>query len=345
MDTAHNIPDEIPDHSWVSTPSTDVKVIAFSNPFFTFSDDITFEHRDSDEHPVMLVPMADQAIAMHFPGVIRELSLNEDDSDYIMLDLISQSLDFVCVLRVGDPIPSEITCGKASWNILERHRITARQRLMLKLLSWINGTDEQVSNPQELAAIMNDPDNKKKIDEAFFAIAESLGYRKDEKAKVVSLVEMLADELSYIEALRELYTGVKSILPTLNEITKSSKYDNFSRECSQSVKRLLIQALQEYGQEFLQLDAQTGEIIAVLKNVKSQVEFIRQMRDDLARRLLAWEGIERKWRTLSKKNQNAVEEALIETYRFLALRFLPAVNWKLVSQALNDQTKKTESVW
>lgn len=319
--------------------------VSFSNPFFTFCEDITFEHRDGDDHPVMVVPMAEQAISMHFPGVIRELSLKEDDSDYVMLDIIAQSLDFVCMLRVGDPIPSEITNGQASWKILERHRVTARHRLMLKLISWITGTDEQTSDPKELAVLMEKPENKNIVDEAFISIAEALGYEKDQKEEVVSLVELLAEELSYIEALREIYHEIKSIQPILKDLTAAARFDDFMRDNANSVTRLIGEATREYAQEFLQLDAQTGEIIAVLKNVKSQIQFIRQMRDGLARRLLAWDGLERKWRDLNKKNRSAVDEVLVETYRFLALRFLPAVNWKLVTQALDEHANETEAVW
>ena len=345
MDTALEMLGEIgpAGGSLNSAPIPDT--VSFSNPFFTFCEDITFEHRDGDEHPVMVVPMSEQSISMHFPGVIRELSLKENDSDYIMLDVIAKSLDFVCMLSVGDPVPSEITNGKASWNILERHRQTARHRLMLKLISWITGTDEQVNDPRELAALMEKPENKNIVDEAFISIAEALGYNKDQKEEVVSLVELLAEELSYIEALRETYFEIKSIQPILKELISAARFDDFMRDNANSVNRLIAQATQEYAQEFLQLDAQTGEIIAVLKNVKSQVQFIRQMRDDLARRLLAWNGLERKWRYLNKKNRGAVDGVLMETYRFLALRFLPAVNWKLVTQTLDEHAKETEAVW
>lgn len=345
MDTAFKQNPDLESASATDAASPIPEAVSFQNPFFTFCEEIAFERREGEEAPVMVVPMAEQSISMHFPGVIRELNLAETDHDYIMLEAISRSLDFVCMLRVGDPIPSEIRNGKASWQIYDRHITLARHRLMLKLLSWINGTDDIIADPNEIASILDDAENRKKIDKAFVSIAETLGYGKDQKEQVVSLVETLADELSYIEALREIYGEVKTIVPTVNEIIKCSRFDDFTRESANSVKRLLHQALREYEQEFLQLDAQTGEIIAVLKNVNSQIQYIRQMRDDLARRLLAWSDIERKWRKLNIKERNGVEEALIETYRFLALRFLPAMSWKLVSQTLDEHVNKTESVW
>lgn len=321
------------------------ETVSFNNPFFTFTDGITFETREGDEDPVMVVPMTDQSISMHFPGVIRELQLKRDDDDYVMLETIAKSLEFVCALRMGDPIPSEILCGKASWRIMEKHRMIARHRLTMQLVSWLSGSEELITDPEELIRQMNDPETKKKVDDAFVSVAEALGYSKGDKEKVVSLVETFADELAYIEALREVFNEVRRIRATVDELIKGSKYDESSRESAQSVFRLLQQATQSYSYEFLQIDAQTGEIISVLKNANSQILFIRKVRDDLARRLLAWDELERKWRKLDKKNRKAIEEVTMETYRFLALRFLPAVNWKLVTQSLDEKSSSSESVW
>ena len=321
------------------------ETVEFNNPFFTFTDGIVFERRDGDEDPVMVVPMTDQSISMHFPGVIRELQLKRDDADYVMLETIAKSLEFVCALRIGDAIPSEILNGKASWRILDKHRITARHRLTMQLVSWLSGSEELITDPAELARTMDAPDVKQKVDEAFVSVAETLGYQSDQKEEVVSLVEMFSEELAYIEALREVFIEIRGIRATVKELIKSSKFDETSRESAQSVYRLLEKAVQEYAYEFQQIDAQTGEIISVLKNAKSQILFIRKVRDDLARRLLAWEDLERKWCKLDRKNRRQIEEVTMETYRFLALRFLPAVNWKLVTQSLDEKAENSESVW
>ncbi len=345
MDTGLETLTELDDTGSSNRDVPPPEVVEFKNPFFTFTDGIVFECRDGDEDPVMVVPMTDQSISMHFPGVIRELQLKRDDADYIMLETIAKSLEFVCALRIGDAIPSEILNGKASWRILEKHRITARHRLTMQLVSWLSGSEELITDPAELAQTMNDPDVKKKVDEAFVSVAGALGYQPDQKEEVVSLVEMFSEELAYIEALRETFIEIKGVRGTVKELIKSSKFDETNRESAQSVFRLLEKAVQEYAYEFLQIDAQTGEIISVLKNAKSQILFIRKVRDDLARRLLAWEDLIGKWRKLDKKNRRAIEEVTMETYRFLALRFLPAVNWKLVTQSLDEKAESSESVW
>lgn len=345
MDTGFDIPQDIDDSQSEVTTVPTPDSVEFKNPFFTFTEGITFERRDGDDDPVMVVPMSDQSISMHFPGVIRELQLKRTDHDHVMLDTITKSLDYVCVLRMGDPIPSEIVNGEASWRILEKHRVTARQRLTLQLVSWLSGSEELITDPNELTEAMNSPEIKQKVDEAFASVAEALGFAANQKEEVVSLVETFAEELAYIEALREVFNEVRTIKSTVHELIKGSKYHESSRDSAQSAYRLLQQAVQSYAEEFLQIDAQTGEIISVLKNAKSQILFIRKVRDELARRLLAWEDLERKWRKLDKKNRKAIEEATMETYRFLALRFLPAVNWKLVTQSLDEKENNSESVW
>jgi len=261
------------------------------------------------------------------------------------LDTIAKSLEYVCALRIGDDVPSEVLSGEASWTIFNRHRQTARHRLTLQLVSWLGGSEKIITDPDALTQAMNDPDVKKRVDEAFASVAQALGYPEDQKEEVVSLVETLAEELAYIEALREIYLEVRAVRTTVNELIKTSKFDGATRESAHSVSRLLRQALQTYADEFLQIDAQTGEIIAVLKNAKSQIIFIRQIRDDLARRLLAWKKLERRWRDLDRKNRREIEDVTLDTYRFLAQRFLPAVNWKLVTQSLDEKTNNSESVW
>lgn len=345
MDTGFDIPSNLDETAFDEKCAAVPETVAFKNPFFTFTDGITFERRDGDQDPVMVVPMSDQSISMHFPGVIRELQLKREDPDFIMLEIVSKSLDYVCALRMGDPIPSEIVNGRASWRIMEKHRVTARQRLTMQLVSWLSGSEELVTDPAELTAAMENPELKQKVDDAFASVAEALGYKAEQKEEVVSLVETFAEELAYIEALREVFNEVRAIKATVKDLIDASKFDETSRDSAQSVYRLLQQAVQSYAQEFLQIDAQTGEIIAVLKNAKSQILFIRKVRDELARRLLAWEDLEKKWRTLDRKNRRRIEEVTMETYRFLALRFLPAVNWKLVTQSLDEKANNSESVW
>ena len=345
MDTGFDVHLNLDDAASGEQPIAVPDTVTFKNPFFTFTDGVTFERRDGDEDPVMVVPMSEQSISMHFPGVIRELRLKREDHDFIMLDTVAKSLDYVCALRMGDPIPSEIVNGQASWRILDKHRVTARQRLTMQLVSWLSGSEELVTDPAELTAAMNNPEIKQKVDDAFASVAEALGYRADQKEEVVSLVETFADELAYIEALREVFNEVRAIKATVKDLIDASKFDETSRDSAQSVYRLLQKAVQSYAQEFLQIDAQTGEIIAVLKNAKSQILFIRKVRDELACRLLAWQDLEKKWRTLDRKNRRRIEEVTMETYRFLALRFLPAVNWKLVTQSLDENANNSESVW
>ena len=98
--------------------------------------------------------------------------------------------------------------------------------------------------------------------------------------------------------------------------------------------------------DFLELDAQTGEILSALSNIAQVTRYIREHRDDLHRRLWAWEGIAHDWRDHVIKRSRKSEQLLEELDHFLAQRFLPRNEWELYSKALENTKKRaTEVIW
>ena len=95
------------------------------------------------------------------------------------------------------------------------------------------------------------------------------------------------------------------------------------------VARLTQVALAEFEDEFELLDAQTGEIIAVLGNMEAQTKFIRDSRDSLHERLVDWDEMFEKFgpARVSSSGENA--NLLREAYRFLAPRFMQVDQWDL----------------
>lgn len=60
--------------------------------------------------------------------------------------------------------------------------------------------------------------------------------------------------------------------------------------------QVLIRApLADFDSMFTQADAQTGEILAVLRNIGAQTKFIREMRDELHHRLMLWDEMITPW--------------------------------------------------
>ena len=69
------------------------------------------------------------------------------------------------------------------------------------------------------------------------------------------------------------------------------------------------------------------------------------MRDDLYRRLKAWDKIFESWEEVTMSRSDDNEGLLRETYRFLAPRFMKTDDWVLYSQLLESDKTTTTMRW
>lgn len=124
------------------------------------------------------------------------------------------------------------------------------------------------------------------------------------------------------------------------------RYEQAIMDTVTRVQKLCDIPMNDFRATFDEIDAQTGEIIAVLKNIDPQVKFIRDSREDLFRRFWAWNDIVTRWHDCPARRSRECEALLQETYRFLAQRFLPQQEWELFSKAQERaQNQSTETVW
>ena len=99
-------------------------------------------------------------------------------------------------------MPLEVLTGEASWEVKEEHQVIAYNRITMQLVTWMSGSEELITDPDQLMQIADDPNTKKKINQAFDEVAEKLGIGTDNREEVVNLVHQVANEVSYIETLR-----------------------------------------------------------------------------------------------------------------------------------------------
>ena len=92
------------------------------------------------------------------------------------------------------------------------------------------------------------------------------------------------------------------------------------------VSRLCKIAMDGFRANFVDVDAQTGEIMAVLRNIGAQIKYIRTNRDNLYKRFWAW-------------------KELVDSWEFLAQRFLPENEWELFTKAQENAQNQSESMW
>ncbi|MBT5374226.1 MAG: hypothetical protein HOI33_11120 [Rhodospirillaceae bacterium] len=320
------------------------EVIKFDHPFFEKMKEGYFR-KASDGVAVFVVKMAEDEgkdhpeVLLPFKGIKREFGMEEDSPDASMLDMVDESLKFIKVLRVGDAIPLEVLTGEASWEVSDRDRNIAYQRITLQLVTWMTGDEMKASSPEDLMQLVENEEIKTKINEAFEEAAEKMGLGRDNKEEVVNLIGTLAEELAHIEALRTRFEGVIMMVSKIRELGKVYSNEKGVLEYLQPITQLIIIAKNEYQALFDQIDAQTGEIIAVLRNIGAQTKYIHQVRDDLYCRLIVWDEMFKLWKAQNASRSLQTEELLRKTYQFLAPRFMQEDKWVLFSQL---QDKKGE---
>ncbi len=327
-------------------PETPQTTISFEKPFFGSVEGSYFKLLEDTGDAVMIMPLESGDVSLKLSGIKHELKLGPGDPDAKTLDTIAEALKYVRGIRAGDAVPSELLSGQASWEVSQKDRATAHNRVTMQLVSWMSGDETLVTEPDQLAQIVEDPKTRGKINAAFTEAAETLGLGKDRREDVVILVGNLAEELSYIETLRSKFHKLEQVRQNVLELEIKYKTEMSVMETILPVRRLFKIALDGLQESFDEIDAQTGEILAVLKNIASQTKFIRIARDDLHRRLWAWEDLIEDWSMAVVKRSPQNEQLLDELYRFLAQRFLPSQEWELYTKAQDKSEKfSTQKLW
>ncbi|WP_207481513.1 hypothetical protein [Arenibaculum pallidiluteum] len=278
------------------------------------------------------IPLGDLKGAVPLETLRFEFNLGPDSLDGRLLDIVEKSLRYVKEIRPGDSIPHELLDGSASWKVEEKHREIAKNRLTVQLVSWLTGGEAVIVDLTQLEQIAGDPTTRQKVNEAFTRAAEKLGLGKDRREEVVNMVDTLARELSFIEALRDRFGYVKQIQRNFDVLSNLYRRDQGIRNEIFRMQALIKTPVMNFEGMFGQTDAQTGEILAVLRNIQAQIKFIRDVRDDLHFRLMLWDDLIARWTATPIEKSPEMEALLKETYRFLARHFSSQVEWPLAGR-------------
>jgi len=306
--------------------------IRFDHWFFQKMEEIHFQLSGSEKEPTMVGKYVKSDVVLALKGIAKEFNIDPKSADGWMLEQVSKGLKYVKGLRMGDPLPKEILTREASWALSKRHQEIAYQRVSLQLVNWMSGGENMITDPDELLQLAEDPAIKKQIANAFGEASEKLGYGRDNKEAVVKHVEELAKELAYIEALRDRFRRIKVMEDKIQEIRRLYGREKSVLEIADQVARLGGRAVKEFEALFLEADAQTGEILSVLKNLTATVAYIRDVRDDLHIRLMAWDELLDRWQQAEMKISQQNPNLLRDTYKFLAPRFMMVKEWVLMSK-------------
>jgi hypothetical protein len=300
------------------------------NPVFTAFGPAMFRRAEADSTPVMVVTLGQKEAALPLRALQREFLIDDASPDGRMLGLIAEALDYVTGLHLGDMLPAEVLTGQASWQPEERHRATAEARLRGQLLARLDPAAMPEAGEISVERMQEDSVLRGRVQSAFEQAASALEVAGAED--IVLLVTAVAEELGFIEALRErLLHPVARLCQRLARMGDGWRGNAERQTTMGQVRKLARTGLQQTAERFAEVDAQTGEVMSTLRNVDSQRSFIRSNRDWLYRSLRAWTPILASWERAGPALDDAAWARLNNTYQFLAPRYMTVQEWALVS--------------
>ncbi|WP_114392230.1 hypothetical protein [Oleisolibacter albus] len=304
----------------------------FEHKVFTL-EDCRFLLSRSTEEPVMRFKLGKNDAEVPIDKLCNEFKIDPKGFDGQLLAMVEKGLNYVRQIRPGDSIPNELIDGTASWRVDEAHFIRAKARLTVQLVTWLTGGETVISNPTELEQVAEDPKTKARVAEAFRVIADRLALTDNPEEELGKRIDALAGELSYVEALRDRAAKLALIRQGLETAHRLYKIERTVREEIVRMQTLSMPPIADLEQRFAQLDAQTGEVLSMLRAFDKNVAYIREMRDDLHQCLMLWDEVLEGWETTPVEKGPPLDALLKQTYAFLARKFSQANQWKLASRA------------
>jgi len=284
--------------------------------------------RVTDE-PVMRLKLGKLEVEVAVDKLCQEFKIDPKSFDGQLLTMAAKGLKYVREIRPGDTIPNELIDGTASWRVDDKHFQIAKGRLTMQLVTWLTGGETVISSPEELEQLVEDPAIKARVNEAFRMIADKLSLSGDAEEEVEKRIDLLAKELAYIEALRERCHLLGTIRQGLEAAHRIYKLERTVKEEIVRMQTLSLPPITDMENRFHQVDAQTGEILVMLRKFEQNISYIREMRDDLHQMLMPWDELLEQWEGTPVERGPALEALLKQTYQFLARKFSQASQWKL----------------
>ncbi len=290
---------------------------------------VRFHRSSQDSLPVMALTLGAREASIPLKSLRREFDIGDQSHDGMMLDLVGLALDYVNSIRPGDRFPPELLTGEASWRPSPDHLRLAATRLALDLVCWLSPSSRWAQAQRDartLLRLAQEADLQADVEALAGECAEELGMAG--RDQVLQAMDDLSRELSFIEALRDsLMLRVQRFIVRLDRLRPARLLCGLQAETLASVGRLSALAEKQLRSRFDEVDAQTQQIAALLRDVESQRAFIRSNRDWLYRSERAWQPVLDQWDGVCEEARAEIAALLATTYQFLAPRFMPTMEW------------------
>ncbi len=279
--------------------------------------------------PRFKLPMGENVAAIAFPALRQEFGIVEESPDGELLKTVADGLKFVRVIRPNDAIPRELLDGSASWSVDDEHRVTAKNRLVVQLITWLSGSEEIVRDAAQLEQMAKNPDTVGQLKIAFKEMAERIGTGDGGEKEIIRRIDNLAHELAYIEGLWAYFLRIRNIAEKVDVARQLYGSDASIKEILERVALLIKPVIDDIEFRFDELEAQS-EVAKVLENHDAHIKTVRQSRDELHLATQIWSELSEKWQEQTATSRSDdLERVVQETYQFLAQHFPQGQEWKL----------------
>ena len=299
----------------------------FEHKVFSIQGSYFVKDRDGDRVN-FVTPLAEVFATIPVGALCEEFGLAPDSSDGRLLELVTQGVNYVKIIRPNDSIPQELLDGSASWSVDDRHRRTADGRLTVQLVTRLMGREEHIGDLSRLEQLLNDPNIQKQLPDAVNEVVIELGMDPTQKSEIIDKIDRLGHEFSFIEGLREHFDRIKTIIANCHALARLPGGSERTIESVARIHALADPVFEEITIEFDLLDAQTCEILPVLRSLDHHIEVIRTARDKLHQRFMIWDDILAEWEGFEVEGHTDEAIKLVDsTYRFLAQNFAQINSW------------------
>ncbi|MEP4380198.1 MAG: hypothetical protein ABJ215_02855 [Alphaproteobacteria bacterium] len=311
------------------------KTVSFEHAFFRTFENTHFRLSDPpEERPVLVGDMGDQDVTLTLTGVAREFHIDKNSADGIMLDVVARSLEFVSAIKPGDAVPVEVLTGDASWDPEAVHEERARRRINLAIVTWHEGGAPAILDVKEIDAAYEAANAESKRDGAIAALNEKIEIEGDP----TELVDGLIAEFAFIESMRDKHLAICRVKAVVTAIRKMHAKEMSVSGEFEPVMRLLPIPVKTLHEILGDVDARLTDLEALFADFDGACAFIRSSRNDLYRRMSAWDEPIEFWGGIDPRQPETFNlvERVRDLYRFLAARYMPVDEWVLMFSEEDD---------
>lgn len=274
--------------------------------------------------PVLALDLGNVKACLPFPALIKAFEIAPDSPDSRQLDAVARGLRHVRRIAPGDSIPAELLDGSASWKVEAQHVAAARGKLFAGLLAAL-GKRPDAKTPRDYAILAENASLLPELADGYKLLAGKMGLDAKLAGDAEAIVDGLAEEFAYIEALRERVAQTRGLVDTLGNLRDAYRRDRTTLDQVARIVQLLARPVTAYERRLHLLDSKIADTVDSVLNMTQRVALTREVRDRLHAELMRWDDLLALWnRGVSARGQRA---RIDETARFAARHFPIASDW------------------